>query len=273
MAELGLVDINNSSQEIESQITAINSYIETLKAEKKLRKDKKNPYAKEAELRAAQLNKISLQQKRYQRNVPTSMDQLTKLLGLTKGTGGPSMKFIRNLILKSAIKAESEVKTIITEEALKSLGCSQEQTYKANTEQAVSNFDTLPTNSTIYIPVQSLDAITLANGMLKQNIQTPVGKILYESYPPTVQDNIMRPYGGKVPFPFNRILSGIQSNNGRTFNQQYGKYYQGVSGQKLFDIKYTTTNEYGVTGNYYRVALINREGNPDQTNQIGRAHV
>ena len=40
MAKLGLVDVNNSSQEIESQITAINSYIETLKAEKKLRKDK-----------------------------------------------------------------------------------------------------------------------------------------------------------------------------------------------------------------------------------------
>ena len=155
MAELGLLDVNSSSQEIESQITAVDAYIETLKAEKKLRKDKKNPYSKEGDLRAAQLNKIALQQKRFQRNVPTSMDQLNKLLGLTSGNGTASKKYIRNLILTAAVQAENEIKTIVQEEALKALGCTQEQTYSGVTSQAAQNFDSLPVSSTIYVDRKS----------------------------------------------------------------------------------------------------------------------
>lgn len=269
MAELGNLDLTNSTNEVGKDISAINAFIETVKAQKKLQKEQTNPLAKSLNSTTSQLNKIRDQQKRFLRQPPTSIDNITKLIGLTSGNGGPSKKAIRNLILRAALQSEAEVKKIIAEEAFKSLGCSQEQTYKANTVQAASSIDTLPVSSTIYIPVQSLDAITLANGMLKQNIDQPIGKILYESYPPTVADNIMRPYGGTVPFPLNRSLSGLINGNGQSFFQQNGKFYQGTSGQRLFDIKYTTTNEFGVTGNYYRVALIDREGNPDVTNKVG----
>lgn len=269
MAELGNTDLSNSTKEVGKNITAVNAFIETIKAQNLLQKNQTNPIAQSLNKTTSQLNKIRDQQKRYLRNVPTSMDALTKLIGLTSGNGGPSKKAIRNLILRSAVKSESEVKKIIAEEALKSLGCSQEQTYKANSVQAASNIDLLPASSSIFIPLQSLDAITLANGMLKQDIQQPIGKILYETYPPTVANNIMKPYGGKVPFPTNRVLSGLINNNGRSFLQEYGKFYQGSSGQKLFNIKYTTVNEFGVQGNYYKVALIDREGNPAQTNRVG----
>ena len=269
MAELGNLDLSNSTKEAGEEISAVNAFIQSLRANKDLEKSQTNPITQSLNQTTTQLNKINKQQKRFLRKVPTSMSALNDLIGLTRGTGGPSKKAMRNLILRSAVQSESEVKKIIAEEALKSLGCSQEQIYKANTPISAQNIDLLPANSTIFIPVQSLDAITLANGMLKQNIDQPIGKILYESYPPTVADNIMRPYGGVVPFPFNRTLSGLMNNNNRSFFEENGKFYQGSSGQKLFNIQYTTTNEFGVTGNYYRVALVDREGIASEVNKVG----
>jgi hypothetical protein len=37
-----------------------------------------------------------------------------------------------------------------------------------------------------------------------------------------------------------------------------GKYYQGVSGQDLFDFQYSPTNQFGVDQACYRVALISK---------------
>ena len=67
----------------------------------KIRREKKNPFALNVDKTATQLNKIAEQQKRYQRSVPTSMDQLLKFIGLTNGTGGPTKKNIRNIYLNA----------------------------------------------------------------------------------------------------------------------------------------------------------------------------
>ena len=260
------IDVNSSSQQIESEISALQRFRETTAAEKQLRREKKNSFAKSIEESGTQLNKISEQQKRFQRNTPTSTDQLFKFIGLTKGTGSATTKAIRKLLLQAAVKSEQDVKKIIQEESLKSLGCSQEQTYEGVTEAQAANFNTLPVSKAIYVPVQSLDLITLANGLLKQNINSPIGKILYESYPVSTQQGVYRPFNGPVPFPFNKLLYELtQSQN--SFNQQYGTFYKGSSGQNLMDIKYVTENEFGVTGNYYKVVLLNRNGS--NTNNIG----
>ena len=58
-------------------------------------------------------------------------------------------------------------------------------------------------------------------------------------------------------------------NLGRSFKQINGKNYQGESGQALFDIQYTKTNEFGVSGDYYRVLLVNRENGENITNNVG----
>jgi hypothetical protein len=59
-------------------------------------------------------------------------------------------------------------------------------------------------------------------------------------------------------------------NQGRSFSQINGKNYLGKSGQNLFDIQYTQMNSFGVTGDYYRVFLINREDNQGNiTNNVG----
>jgi len=63
----------------------------------------------------------------------------------------------------------------------------------------------------------------------------------------------------------------MESNNtGRSFSQINGKNYLGKSGQDLFDIQYSNVNSFGVTGDYYRVALINREdGSGNISNNVG----
>lgn len=262
------VDVNSSFQQIESDISALQRTQETIAAEKKLRREKKNPFAKSLDGTATQLNKIQEQQKRFQRNTPTSGDQLFKLLGLTSGKGGPTTKLIRSLLLQAAVKSEQEVKTIIQEESLKAVGCSQEQKYKGVDPSVAQNINTLPVSDAIYVPVQSLDLITLANGMLKQNVNSPLGKILYETFPVGVQPGVYKPFGGRVPFPFNKLLSELtQTQN--SFNQQYSTFYKGSSGQNLMDIQYVTQNEFGVDGNYYKVVLINRQGNPSSPNLTG----
>jgi hypothetical protein len=66
---------------------------------------------------------------------------------------------------------------------------------------------------------------------------------------------------------FNMMTS---DNAGRSFSQINGKNYLGKSGQDLFDLQYTNTNSFGVTGDYYRVFLIDREDNSGNiTNNVG----
>lgn len=258
MQDVSTIDVSSSSKQAENDINALNAYIEATRAQKRLERQQTNPAAFAVDKTATQLNKISEQQKRYQRSIPTSIDQLVRLIGNTKGKGNETTKTLRNLVINSAIKAEAEVKKIIEEETFKTLGCSQEQTYKGNSKQATANFDTLPVNNTIYVPIQSLDLFTLSTGMLKQSPESQVGKMLFEPYPVTTIPGVYRPFNGILPFPFNKLLSNLQSSP-NSFQQQYGTFYKGSSGQDLFDIKYVTTNEYGVTGNYYRIALIDRE--------------
>jgi hypothetical protein len=51
-------------------------------------------------------------------------------------------------------------------------------------------------------------------------------------------------------------LEGPSSTN--SFKGQYGKFYQGLSGQDLFDFQYSPTNQFGVDQPCYRVALISK---------------
>lgn len=256
------IDVSNSSQQIDAEINAIKAYKETVDAEKKIRRELKNSVAKSAEMTASQLNKISQQQKRFQRNVPTSTEQLFGFISSIKGKGAEA-RTIRNILLTTARKSEQEVQSIIQEEAIKALGCSQEQTYNGVSEAAADDMDTLPVSQAIYVPLQSLDLIYLASGLLKVDTNSALGRILYETSGVS-QSNIsqFKNYGGnpKNAFPMDRTLYGL-TRTGQSFKQTYGRFYQGTSRQNLFNIQYTTTNEFGIAGNYFKVAMLNRQGN------------
>ena len=105
---------------------------------------------------------------------------------------------------------------------------------------------------------------------LKQSPSSNFGKVYYERPEPS-GDSEFIPYGGPVHFPMNKQLYQLMdsSNQDRSFSQINGKNYTGKSGQNLFDLQYTKTNSFGVTGDYYRVMLINRENGENITNNVG----
>ena len=266
------IDVNTGSQEISSKISAIKTTADVLKSEKDLQKSIANSNGKSTANIASQLDKIKDLQKRYQREPPNSMDQLLNFIGQTKGQGQDTFKYLRKKILETSTRMEPKLAAILKEESVKALGCSQEQSYKGKSFQnlqiqPLSQMPQGPNDGTLYIPVQSIDIFS----NLKNSPTSNVGKVYYEKAQPSADPTFI-PYGGNVSFPMNKQLYDLMesSNSGRSLSQIIGKNYQGKSGQNLFDVQYTTTNALGISGNFFRVALIDREGTDGNiTNKVG----
>ena len=259
------LDITSAEQAIQSKIDAYKTYREIAVAQKKLLKEQGNSISAANSQITSQLNKIQELQKRFQRNPPNSMDNLLNFLGLTQGTGGATAKYLRTKILEAAAQIEPSLVGILKEETIKVLGCSVEQTYTGFSLESLdlTPIPLRPQAEGIYIPVNSLDFFS----SLKQSPQTNFGKVYYEKEDPSA-DPIFLPYGGEVPFPMNKQLFDLmtQDNAGRTYKQINGKYYLGKSEKPLYDLQYTNVNSFGVTGDYYRVFLIDRKD--EETGEI-----
>jgi hypothetical protein len=256
-----MADLNASFDSAKSQINAIKDYKQISAAEKQLKRSSGDSFAKSAAELNTSLDKISNQQKRYLRNQPTSFDQLLELINITNGSGLSSTRFLRQKLLEVVVKIEPEIQKIISEEALKALGCSQEQSFKGfdSSNLQLNPLPTLPAGEGIYVPVQSLD---LAN-LLKNPVDSKLGKISFEKRNPNVTKGVFKPYSGPLPFPMNKTLnlSMENANLSKSYYQQFGKFYQGTSGLDLFDFQYSPTNQYGVNQPSFRVALTNKPTN------------
>jgi len=263
------LDINSTQQSIQSKIDAYKTYREVSTSEKGLLGKLGNSASEATSQISSQLDKISEFQKRFQRDPPNSMDQLLGFLGQTQGNGSSTLKYLRTKILEAAVQIEPKMAGILKKETINALGCSIEQTYNGVSAASLSlqPIPLRPQQEGIYIPVNSLDFFS----NLKQSPETDFGKIYYEKPDPSA-DTIFRPYGGPEPFPMNKQLFNMMTseNAGRSYNQIIGKNYFGKSGQELFDLQYTNSNSFGVTGDYYRVFLIDREdGSGNITNNVG----
>jgi len=267
-----ILDVTNAEEKINSKIDALKTAIDVLKSEKDLKKSPGDAFQDAQKNITTQLNKIKALQKRFQREPPNSMDQLFNFLGQTRGKNIETLKYLRRKILDTASSMEPKMVAILKQESIKALGCSQEQTYKGTPArnfqlQPLSTIPQGPNDGFLYIPVQSVDFF----GNLKNSPETQIGKVYYEKPEPSA-DQIFRPFGGKDPYPMNKQLYQLMesSNIGRSMNQILGKDYAGVSGQPLFDVQYTLNNGLGISGNFYRVALIDREDNSGVTvNRVG----
>ena len=265
------LDLNQQQQKIESSIKALKDYNETSNAEKQILKKGGNSFSKVGDNLSSQLNKISEQQKRYQREAPNSLDRMVDLLTTTKGSGPETFKFLRKLLLQTLVTIEPKINEILTQEVIKALGCSQEQTYNSvsTKNQQIASLNLLPKTVGNYVPLESIDL----TGMLKLETTSVLGKLFYENEVPSTSDEYV-PYGGKVKFPVNRMLRNLSLSPNETYNDFYGKYYFGKSGKNLFDLNYTESNSYDVTGNYFRLFLLDRETSNDATgysiNQVGQ---
>ena len=254
------IDLSNSYDSASSRLSSFKTYIEVSKAEKKARRDAANSASKSVANTATQLDKIETQQKRFLRNPPNSFDQLLNLISLVKGSGTDTTDFLRKRLLETAVKIEPEVKKIISDQAIKALGCSQEQTFNGYSQKKLNlGVKSLGEGQGIYVPVQSLDIINL----LKEMPNDVTGKIRYEKPIPSAQQNLFKPYGGKVPFPMNKEMN-LRLDTNNSYLETYGKNYQGESQRALFDFVYSTTNEFGETQDCYKILLWNKNsGNDD----------
>ena len=261
----GMVDLNNSEEKIQRRLAAIQTFNEVSQSEKNLLKNAGNSLSKSNAEVATQLDKIKDFQKRYLKDPPNSTDKMLDFLGTTKGNGSESLSYIKKKVLEVAVKIEPTIAAIVKEQTIKALGCSQEQTYEGfNLNGAqISPLATLPQANGIYIPVESIDFFS----NLKSSPDTPFGKMFYEKQVPSANP-IFKPYGGTKPFPMNKQMYQIMEtqNLNKSYSQINGKNYLGKSGQNLFDFQYTTTNSFGVTGNYFRMLLLDRENN---VNNVG----
>jgi hypothetical protein len=263
------IDLSQSWGSTKSRLNSIVDFTKASAGSKELKSSAGNSTSKSTNSLNSQLDKIQEQQKRYLRNPPTSFDELLNLIGLINGSGGNTINYLRTKLIEASVKIEPAVRKILSDEAVNALGCSQEQTFNGFdlSNLNLNPLTTIPEGEGIYIPIESLD---IAN-ILKEPTDSAIGQFLYEAIEPTVQPGILRPYGGKFPFPMNKELNlrTGSSNLGRSYYTEYGKYYQGTSGQPLFDFQYSKNNQFGVTQDCYRFALINKEPLTSDNNQSG----
>jgi hypothetical protein len=263
------LDINQQQKDIENKIKALKDYNETSSAEKNILKKAGNSFSDIASKSSTQLNKIAEQKKRYLREPKNSLDRIVDLLTSTRGSGPETFTYLRKILLQTLVTIEPKIYEILSDEIIKSLGCSQEQSYNGFSANTTS-FTLLPFQLGNYVPIQSIDL----TGMLKLPVDSPIGKMYYEKEVPSTSDEFV-PYGGKIKFPINRMLRTRTLTPNETYDDYYGKYYFGKSGQNLFDLTYTQTNSIGVSGDFFRVFLLEREQTQTTSsgfpiNQVGK---
>ena len=255
------VGISQTQRDIKSRIDALNTYKEVSSDEKDLLKRAADSLTNLAGQSSSQLDKIAEFQKRYLRVAETSLDNLLDFITLTKGSGSPTLKFIKDKMIEAVVSMEPKATEIITKESLKAIGCSQEQTYRGVSKETLKlqDISLLPVNQGIYIPVKSIDI----GKNLVNNPESELGKVYYEKLNPSTDPEFI-PYGGNDPYPFNKMLyyRMTSSNENRSYNQEFGKFYNGGSQESLFDVVYTTQNDLGINGDFYRVFLLDRENAP-----------
>lgn len=275
------VDLSNTIETAKDRLSAIKTYKDVSADEKQLKKDKANSLEKAIGNSATQLNKISNQQKRYQRNVPTSMDSMFDMIFGAKGSGKDSVKYLRTKMLEVMTKMEPKVDDILSNAAINALGCSQEQTYPGLNLSItpISQISTLPVSEGIYVPVKSIDFL----GNLTLPVGSRIGKFFYEKEKTpdgeaipftTTTKTLFKPYSGVLNIPFNRVLRENITNTNTLFSQTFSDIYKGKSQQNLFDVSYVNSNNLGVPGDYFRVILINRDDpNPQGLNDYKKNKV
>ena len=263
------VSLNQGSNDIKFNIKAFKTFKDVSQTAKDLKASAGDSASKAKSEITSQLDKVKDLQKRYLRDAPNSMDDLLGFLGETRGSGSSTSRYLRKVVLQAAAKIEPKLAAIVKEETIKALGCSIEQTYQGTSAESLKlqPLPLLPQQEGIYIPISSIDLFT----NLKTEPDSDFGKIFYEKQLPSGSD-IFRPFGGDDPFPMNKQLYQLTDSNNtdRSFSQINGKNYLGKSGQNLFDLQYSKTNSFGVTGDYYRVILIDREdGSGNISNNVG----
>lgn len=256
-------DLKTGYESINSQISALQSYKAVSDGQKQSTRNAGNSDAQYQGLFATQLNQISTQQKRFERNVPSSYSELLGLIQKTKGSGSQTSKDLRKILITAALKLEPEINQIVAQQAIKVLGCSQQQTYQGISENelilnGVNSLSALDRSKGVYLRITDIDffkALTVEPDSL-------IGRIYYE------RENIgslqtYKNYYGLSGFPMNYELWERTQDPTKTYKDQYEVFYNGGSSKdRLFDFTFTKTDAFGNSGQFIRIFFIDRTGTP-----------
>lgn len=217
------VDYQESLDIINNKIRANQTYVQVQADARRARSQQRDNFAQDLQKVTSTLDDVKNNSKRYQRQIRTQLDNLVYLIKSNSGSGLATIQYLKLKFIQSAIKIEPLVYKIITEETIKSLGCSQQQTY---------------TPQSIYIKVSSVDLMKL----LKESPFDQYMRPAYEKLPPT---------------PFQRPYSMNWQMWERLQNVNVPVDIYGASGQKLFSISYVTTDGV-ITGDFFKIDLVNK---------------
>jgi F0F1-type ATP synthase membrane subunit b/b' len=247
------LDLQNDYDKAKSKISAYKTTVETKKT--KVLEKKENATTSLDKKKSdviKQISEIENKSKEFvnkQKNDIKSevKNQLEQLLDLFKETFPPSenkaLDSLRRVFLEAAESTKGKVKSILVDEIVSTLGCSEEQSYQDKVGQE------------IYIKVSQID-------LFKKLIFSPeekAAKYYYETKNTSV---------GAIPYSLNRELYNRLQNLGQSYQTQYGSQYFGASGQQLFDIEYVQSypsNNPTNFGDYYKIVLSQQ---PNNTNTV-----
>jgi hypothetical protein len=226
------LDTSQAYREISEELASIQSFKSVQDANDLLKKKTGDKLEQNKNNLVTEYKKVKEAPKKFQQQVKTQLDHLVDLLKQTKPGSSETTKYIKKTLFKTAVKVKPEIKQIILDEYSKVLGCSQNQEYVPQP---------------IWIPVSSIDLFQ----MLKSEPSSNYGKITFETSDLSTSS---------FPYPMNKQLYNRTQNLGNSFEQEYDQFYKGASGQDLFNIEYTNTNQSGFTGgDYFKVTLLSRQ--------------
>lgn len=203
-----------------------------------------------------QLNDIKTQGQRLQDEVKNQFDELIDLFKMSVPSGenlksklgekvfdkkNDGLDFLLRQVLIAVQNTKSRISEIVTEEVMKTAGCSEEQTFNGNNEgQNATN--------KLYIRVNQIDLKKL----LTKNPTEKEHSIKYEKESRS---------NGYHPYPMNKELYYRIQNESSSFYDEFGQNYIGESGNGIFNIKYVTSYTQGgqtYYGDFFEVTLTNR---------------
>ena len=213
------IDLTDDYNKAKSKISSYQTVVENKKNDLRQKKEKaKTSLDKKKSDAIKQAKELDKKAANFKNSVKSEIkNQLEQLLDLFKQTlpptGGKSLSTISRFFLEAADRTKEQIKGLLVEEIISTIGCSEEQSYE----------DKL--NQPFYIKVNQVD-------LFKKLIFSPDdedSKYYYENQPFSI---------GTTPSSLNRQLYERLQNLGQSLQTQFGIGYQGVSGQDLFDIEY-----------------------------------
>jgi hypothetical protein len=213
------IDLTDDYNKAKSKISSYQTVVENKKNDLQQKKEKaKTSLDKKKSDAIKQAKELDKKAANFKNSVKSEIkNQLEQLLDLFKQTlpptGGKSLSTISRFFLEAADRTKEQIKSLLVEEIISTIGCSEEQSYE----------DKL--NQPFYIKVNQVD-------LFKKLIFSPDdedSKYYYENQPFSI---------GAIPSSLNKQLYERLQNLGQSLQTQFGIGYQGASGQDLFDIEY-----------------------------------